>query len=147
MYQFRLQRVLDYRHQRTTSLERELHEMVQRLQQEEASLERCRAEVHAHADCLNRWEGKVILSDDLRMVHRAYCDSLDRIEQQEIVAQQSASNVATKRQELVRAKQEEQALEKLKEKGSRRDAAERATHEQRILDELIISRGYDGLDG
>ena len=140
MYRFRLQRVLDYRRQRAESLEDELHEVQHRLRQEEVFLERLRAEVQVHDSHFDAMQGTTFPSEDLRMMHRAYCNLRARMKQQEIVLQHAATDVTAKQQELLKAQREEQVLSKLKEKESQRYAAERIAYEQRLLDELTIVR-------
>ena len=66
----------------------------------------------------------------------------ERIAQQELHLQELADQIAEKRQELVLAKQDDEALAKLKEHEVERYQLEQARIENRMLDDVYIARAY-----
>jgi flagellar export protein FliJ len=132
--------VLDYRCQQTKNIEYKLHELQNCLQKEEACLKRLRDDTRVYEALLDDMQEATFSSEVLRNIYRVYFYLQDQIGQQEIVLQNTAANVMKQQKDLLKAKQEEKLLRKLKEKKNRQYIAERIMSEQRLLDELTIAR-------
>ena len=142
MAQFRLQRILDYRHRRTEALKREFDEAKQCLKRETALLEQIQTEACLHSERFEATQGTAVLGDELQMAYRAYRHLQQQIAAQEAVTQQAEAVAEARRQTLIKAQQDKRMLEKLKEKEKRRDFSKRAMHEQHRLDELMMTRSH-----
>jgi flagellar export protein FliJ len=139
---FSLQSVLDFRHMRVEVLEVEHGRMLQAQQHATAfldALHNSRSRVlQQMGDCQS---GEV----DLFMIARLH-QNLDMVNehivQQELHLQELAEQIAEKKQELVQAKQDDEALVKLKDKEVERYQSEQVRIENSMLDDVYISRAY-----
>ena len=142
MAQFRLQRILDYRHRRTEVLTREFDEAKQCLDREITRLEQIQTEACLHSAWFEATRGTSVLGEELQMAYRSYRHLQQQIAAQEAVIRQTESAAEARRQTLIKAQQDKRMLEKLKEKEERRDFAKRAVHEQQRLDEIVMTRSH-----
>lgn len=140
MYRFRLQRVLDYRHRRAASLARELHLEQQRLSHEQAQLQALQAEREAFQQQFEATQGNTLLNEELKMLHLAHHGLRQRIEAQEVTLAQVLKALTAQQQVLVKARQEEKTMEKLRVKQEQCYVLEHARREQWLIDEVAITR-------
>jgi flagellar export protein FliJ len=139
---FSLQPVLDYRHMRVEVLEVEHGRMIQAQQHATAFLD---ALQNSRSRVLQQMGESQSGEVDMFMISRLH-QNLDmvneRIAQQELHLQELAEQISEKRQELVQAKQDDEALAKLKNQEVERYQVEQARIENRMLDDVYISRAY-----
>jgi len=139
---FSLQPVLDYRHMRVEVLEVEHGRMLQAQQHATAFLD---ALQNSRSRVLQQMGESQSGEVDMFMISRLH-QNLDmvneRIAQQELHLQELAEQISEKRQALVQAKQDDEALEKLKNQEVERYQVEQARIENRMLDDVYISRAY-----
>jgi flagellar FliJ protein len=140
MYRFRLQRLLDYRHRRAERLAEELHLAQQRWRHEQAQLEALLAERQALQQRFEATQGNTLLNEELKLLHLAHHSLRQRIEAQEAVLAQMNAALAAKQQALVRARQEEKTMEKLRAKQEQRHVLEHSKREQGLIDDVAITR-------
>lgn len=140
MYRFRLQRILDYRHRRTESLAWALHLEQQRWHDDKAQLHALHAEKQAQQQQLDATQGRTVLNEELKMLHFAHRGLEQRIEEQEAVLARLTAILVAKQQALIKARQDEKMIEKLRAKQERRYVLESTRREQRQIDEVAITR-------
>jgi flagellar export protein FliJ len=139
---FSLQSVLDVRQRRVEALEVELGRLLQEQQKGEMLLER-----------LREWQQRLFTEIEAQQVgdldlfaieqlHRELAGVQERIEQAMAALEIWKQKVAAKRQELVQARQDLEVMESLREKEFLRHREELARIENRLLDDLYISRAY-----
>jgi flagellar export protein FliJ len=139
---FSLQPVLDYRHNRVEILEVELGRLLQTQKRGQTILE-----------ALQDSRGRIItqLKDgqqgeiDLFLVSRlrsSLNNINERITQQETYLVELNYQVQEKRQEVISAKQDDEALQTLKDHEIERYQAEQAQKENRLQDDIYISRAF-----
>ncbi len=139
---FSLQPVLDYRHNRVEVLEVELGRLLQTQKRGQTILE-----------ALKDSRGRIItqLKDgqqgeiDLFLVSRlrsSLNNVNERITQQETYLVELNFQVQEKRQEVISAKQDDEALQTLKDREIERYMAEQAQKENRLQDDIYISRAF-----
>lgn len=139
---FSLQPVLDYRHNRVEVLEIELGRLLQ-------TQKRCQTVLEALHDS----RGRIInqLKDgqqgdiDLFLISRlrsSLNNVNERIIQQEAYLVELEYQVQEKRKEVISAKQDDEALQTLKDREIERYMAEQAQKENRLQDDIYISRAF-----
>lgn len=143
MYQFRLHRVLEYRQMLEERVEREFHAVQKILQQEKALLERLQKE---YQESLEKWTAlpltRKILGAELKLRYRYQLLLAQKIEAQKAVVAKQAEMVNAKQQDLLKARQEKKAIEKLQEKDKQRYLKEQAKQEQLFFDEFALKGGH-----
>lgn len=144
---FSLQPVLDYRETRVEILEIELGRLIQSQQRGKTFLEALQSSRNRLLEELGKQQlGEVDLfllsrlRTNLQMVNQ-------RIAEQEARLAQLAQQIAAKQTEIVYAKQDAEALNKLKEHELERYREEEAQRENRLQDDLYISRAYRQSNG
>ena len=140
MERFRLQRVLDYRRQREEACEHALRQVQILHQQEEARLAALQAEAQAQAEHLEASRSAALSSTELQLWQRYHQVLAQEIAAQQEVVAQAAHVVAEHRQRLLVARQETKVIEKLRDKARQRTLLELTRREQRLLDELALTR-------
>jgi flagellar export protein FliJ len=140
MYRFRLQRILDYRCRRTESLAWALHLEQQQWHHEKAQLEALQAEKQAQQQQLEATQGSTLLNGELKMLHLAHRGLEQRIEVQDAALARVTETLAAKQQALIKARQDEKMMEKLRAKQERRYVLEYTRREQQLVDEVAIMR-------
>jgi flagellar export protein FliJ len=140
MYRFRLQRVLDYRHRRTESRAWDLHLEQQQWHHEKAQLEALQTEKQAQQQQLDATQGRTLLNEELKMLRLGHRDLEQRIEVQAAALARLTVTLAAKQQALIKARQDEKMMEKLRAKQERRYVVEYTRREQRLVDEVAITR-------
>ncbi|MBN1536741.1 MAG: flagellar export protein FliJ [Anaerolineales bacterium] len=139
---FSLQPVLDYRHNRVEILEVELSRLLQTQQRGLTILE-----------ALHDSRGRIItqLKDgqqgdiDLFLISRlrsSLNNINERITKQETYLIELDYQVQEKRNEVISAKQDDEALQTLKEREIERYMTEQAKKENRLQDDIYISRAF-----
>lgn len=139
---FSLQPVLDYRHNRVEVLEVELGRLLQTQKRGQTILE-----------ALHDSRGRIInqLKDgqqgdiDLFLVSRlrsSLNNINERITQQETYLVELNYQVQEKRNEVISAKQDDEALQTLKDREVQRYKAEQVQKENRLQDDIYISRAF-----
>ncbi|NMC11361.1 MAG: flagellar export protein FliJ [Chloroflexi bacterium] len=139
---FSLQPVLDYRHNRVEVLEIELGRLLQTQKRGQTVLE-----------ALHDSRGRIInqLKDgqqgdiDLFLISRlrsSLNNVNERIIQQEAYLVELEYQVQEKRKEVISAKQDDEALQTLKDREIERYMAEQAQKENRLQDDIYISRAF-----
>jgi flagellar export protein FliJ len=139
---FSLQSVLDYRHNRVELLEVELGRLMRDQQRSQTILDALHDSQARLLDRLGQTQqGEIdlFLVDRLRSSLKGV---VERIIQQKLRLQELASQVSAKRQEVVEARQAEEALSILKEKELERFQADQAQQENRQQDDIYIARAY-----
>lgn len=139
---FSLQPVLDYRETRVEILEIELGRLVQSQQRGKTFLEALQSSRKRLLEEMGKQQvGDVdlfVLSrlrSNLQMVNQ-------RIAEQEARLAELAQQIAEKQEEIVVAKQDAEALVKLKEHEIERYRKEEARRENRLQDDIYISRAF-----
>jgi flagellar export protein FliJ len=139
---FSLQSVLDYRHNRVEVLEIELGKALQAHQRALTFLEALvDSQARLYAQMCECQQGEIDLfmicrlQSSLKMVN-------ERIEKQQAQVQKLSEVVEARRLELIAAKQDEEALETLREKERERYQAEQAQQESRMQDDIYIARAH-----
>lgn len=140
MYRFRLQRVLDYRRQREDNCEHTLRQVQLLHQQEEKRLEALQTEAQAQEEHLENVQGATLTPAELQSWQRYHQMLAQWIAVQQGVVAQAAQAVAEQRQQLLVARQETKAIEKLRDKAQQRYLLELSGREQQLLDELALTR-------
>ncbi len=139
---FTLQSVLDFRHSRVEALEIELGNAIQAHQRGLTFLDALvDSQARIYSQMTECQQGEI----DLFLIYRMQASLKmvnDRIEKQAALVDELAAQVELKRIELVTARQEEEALEKLWEKERERYQAEQAQIESRTQDDIYIARAY-----
>ena len=139
---FSLQPVLDYRHNRVEVLEVELGRLLQTQKRGQTILE-----------ALQDSRGRIIsqLKDgqqgdiDLFLISRlrsSLNNINERITQQETYLIELNYQVQEKRTEVISAKQDDEALQTLKDRETQRYMVEQAKKENRLQDDIYISRAF-----
>ena len=140
MDRFRLQRVLDYRRQREENCAHTLHQVQLLLQQEETRLETLQIEARAQEEHLENVRGAALTPAELQSWQRYHQVLAQWIAVQQDVVAQAAQVVLEQRQQLLVARQETKAIEKLRDKAKQRYLRELTSREQQLLDELALTR-------
>jgi flagellar export protein FliJ len=140
MYRFRLQRLLDHRRRRTESLAGALHLEQQQWHHEKVQLEALQAEQQAQQQQLDAIQGSTLLNEELKMLYLAHRALEQRIEVQEAALARVTATLAAKQQALIKARQDEKMMEKLRAKQERRYVLECTRREQQLVDEVAITR-------
>lgn len=139
---FSLQSVLDYRHHRVEILEVELGRVLQAQKRCQTILETLQA---SHGRLLEqlghhqRGDIDLIMIAQLRSNIKAV---KERIVQQRARLLELSEQVRAKREETITAKQDKEALAKLKEKEEERYREEQAQRELRLQDDIYIARAF-----
>jgi len=139
---FSLQPVLDYRHNRVEVLEVELGRLLQTQQRGLTILE---ALQDSRGRIINQLKDGQQGDIDLFMVSRlrsSLNNINERITQQETYLIELNYQVQEKRNEVISAKQDDEALQTLKDREIERYMAEQAQKENRLQDDIYISRAY-----
>lgn len=139
---FSLQSVLDYRHNRVELLEVELGRLMLDQQRSQTILDALHDSRARLLDRLGQTQQGEI---DLFLVARLQSSLnsvAERIVQQMIHLQEITGQVSAKRQEVVEARQAEEALSILKEKELERFLADQAQQENSQQDDIYIARAY-----
>ncbi|RCK71980.1 MAG: hypothetical protein ANABAC_2234 [Anaerolineae bacterium] len=144
---FSLQPVLDYRETRVEILEIELGRLVQSQQHGKTFLEALQSSRNRLLEEMGRQQvGDVDLfmlsrlRSNLQMVNQ-------RIAEQEARLAELARQIAEKQEEIVLAKQDAEALNKLKEHELERYRREEAQRENRLQDDIYIARAFRKSNG
>jgi flagellar export protein FliJ len=139
---FSLQSVLDYRHNRVEALEIELGNALQAHQRALTFLEALvDSQARLYTQMCECQQGEIDLfmicrlQSSLKMVN-------ERIEKQQEQVNKLAEVVEARRLELIAAKQDEEALETLREKERERYQAEQVQQENRMQDDIYITRAH-----
>jgi len=136
LFQFSLQRILDYRRQVRERIENEMEVLFARINAERLSLESCRREMESWADSLRDKEsGQTLDLNEIRLIYR-YIEALEqRIVEHLHTIQQLNRELEGKRNEYLAASQAEKIMEKLKEKEWTTFAESLNKQERTLLDE------------
>jgi len=137
---FRLHRVLDYRRQREENCAHTLYQVQLLLQQEETRLETLQTEARAQEEHLENVRGAALTPAELQSWQRYHQVLAQWIAVQQDVVAQAAQVVIEQRQQLLVARQETKAIEKLHDKAEQRYLRELTIREQQLLDELALTR-------
>ncbi len=144
---FSLQPVLDYRETRVEILEIELGRLVQSQQRGKTFLEALQSSRSRLLDEM----GKQQVGDmDLFMLSRLRSNLQmvnQRIAEQEARLAELAQQIAEKQEQIVIAKQDAEALNKLKEHELERFRKEESQRENRLQDDIYISRAFRQSNG
>jgi flagellar export protein FliJ len=144
MFRFRLERVLAYRRLQVERLEQELLQSVNRLRQEEATLEGLRTSCRQQQEALAASEGQRLSGETLQMWHRHYGALETQVQMQQAVVVEAAQALTVKQQEVIAARQKKKMLENLADTARQRYTMQMAQHEQQRLDEIAITRLHHG---
>ena len=140
MYRFRLQRVLDYRRQCEENCEHTLRRVQLLHQQEKTRLEALQTEARGQEEHLEHIQGAALAPTELQSWQRYHQVLAQWIAVQQDVVAQAAQVVIEQRQQLLVARQETKAIEKLHDKAKQRYLRELTSREQQLLDELALTR-------
>ncbi|MGE3540099.1 MAG: flagellar export protein FliJ [Candidatus Tectimicrobiota bacterium] len=140
MYQFRLQRVLEYRRRCEEDRQQALRQAQLLHNNELARLEELRLAAQAQAEALHDTPGTGFSSDEWRAWQRHYARLAQEVEGQQEVVTRTTERVVAQRQQLLVARQETKVIEKLDEQARQRYRAELAQRDNQLLDELALTR-------
>ncbi|MEN6298624.1 MAG: flagellar export protein FliJ [Anaerolineaceae bacterium] len=143
---FSLQPVLDYRHNRVEVLEVELGRLLQTQKLGQTILE---ALQDSRGRIINQLKDRQQGEIDLFLVSRlrsSLNNVNERIIQQEAYLVELDYQVQEKRNEVISAKQDDEALQTLKDREIERYQAEQAQKENRLQDDIYISRAFRQLN-
>ncbi len=139
---FSLQPVLDYRHSRVETIELELSQLHQMRQRGEAFLGALQTtQARLSGQLVQCQEGEI----DLFMVSQLRSNLKllgQRIVQQQARLLELTVQIKEKQGEVISARQEEEALSKLKSKEVERYEHEQSQQEKRSQDDLYIARAF-----
>ena len=139
---FRLQSVLDYRHNRVEALEIELSQLLNLREQQIAHLEDLKRTKNALLhDLYQAQEGELDMIR-LTQVQATLRQLENRVRQQQRVLLKLESIVAKKKSEVTEAKQDEEVLQTLKDKNEARIRAEVNLRENRLQDDIYIAQAH-----
>lgn len=144
---FSLQPVLDYRETRVEILEIELGRLLQAQQRGKTFLEALQSSRDRLLEELGRRQTGDI---DLFLLSRLRSNLQTvnyRIEEQEMRLNELAGQIAAKQEEIVTAKQDAEALVKLKNHEIERYQKEEQQRENRLQDDIYISQAYRRMNG
>jgi flagellar export protein FliJ len=144
MFRFRLERVLAYRRLQMETLEQELLQSVNALQQEETVLEGLHTSCRQQQEALAASEGQRFSGETLQMWHRHYRALEARVQLQQAVVVEVTQALAVKQQEVIAARQKKKMLEKLADIARQRHSMQMARYEQQSLDEIATTRLHHG---
>jgi flagellar export protein FliJ len=139
---FTLQPVLDYRHNRVEILEVELGQLLQEQQRNQTYLEvlhESRRRLYEKLGDSQQGDIDLFLISRLRSSLKSVGE---RILQQQAHLSELSNQVLAKRKEMITAKQDEEALETLKNKEIERYQSEQAQQENRLQDDIYIAQAY-----
>lgn len=139
---FSLQSVLDYRHMRVESLEIELSELLTAQKQGEAMLEELKLQMSRLFEELQEKQIGEIDLFTVAVLRANIKTTQDRINQVLDALVLLGQKIEAKRQELIVAKQDEEALVILKNKEAERFIAEQKRIDDRMQDEIYIAQAY-----
>jgi len=139
---FTLQPVLDYRHRRVEALEIELSRILRDKKRAEEKLQSLFTRQYEILE-----EIRIVQNGDLDMqrIRQLYngLKSLQRmIDDQKLVLADIMIKVEEKRQQIVKARQDEETLEILKEKEEQRVLLEENRKENALRDDIYIAQAY-----
>jgi flagellar FliJ protein len=140
VWQFRLQRVLDYRRRHEEEREHSLRQVQLLHQQEAVRLDALQTEAQAQEEHLEKAQGTILTPAELQSWQRYHQVLSQRIAAQQDVVVQAAQIVEEQRQQLLVARQETKVIEKLRDKAQQRALLEHTRREQQLLDELALIR-------
>jgi flagellar protein FliJ len=142
MFKFSLQRVLDYRRQMREKMENEIATISANIESEKSTLNSLKKEIESHDKKIGERgkKGEIDLFHICLIIN--YIKNLkNRIVEHDGRLQQLIRSKEQKRSELIKALEQEQVMEKLKEK-EKLKFLEMLGHAERLfLDEIAI-RGY-----
>lgn len=144
---FSLQPVLDYRETRVEILEIELGRLIQSQQRGKTFLEALQS---SRSRLLEEMGKQQVGEVDLFMLSRLRSNLQtvnQRIAEQEARLAQLAQQIAEKQEEIVLAKQDAEALSKLKEHELERYRKEEVQRENRLQDDIYIARAFRQSNG
>jgi flagellar export protein FliJ len=139
---FSLQSVLDYHRNRVEVLEIELSLLVAAQQQAQVELDALQGRLAAEREELRQKQAGLLdlgAIDQLRLNIKGTEAAIVRQEQ---ILADLARQVEAKRTQLIEAKQDEETLNTLREKELERFLAEEARRDNRLQDDIYISRAY-----
>lgn len=143
---FSLQPVLDYRHNRVEVLEVELGRLLKTQKLGQTILE---ALQDSRGRIINQLKDRQQGEIDLFLISRlrsSLNNVNERIIQQEAYLVELDYQVQEKRNEVISAKQDDEALQTLKDREIERYQAEQAQKENRLQDDIYISRAFRQLN-
>ncbi|MCX7841529.1 MAG: flagellar export protein FliJ [Clostridia bacterium] len=136
-FAFKFQSILDLKLQIEESLKNELGKSVQKLEQEKEKLSTIEAERDNQIENFNEKSSKGMLVEKLRD-HNAYISYLkERIERQKENVNLAQNIVDKNREKLIKAMQEREMLDKLKEKKYKEYLKEQLKLENKANDEIV----------
>jgi flagellar FliJ protein len=144
LFQFSLQRILDYRRQVRERIEHEMEVLFARINAERLSLESCRREMESWKDSLRAKEsGQALDLNEIRLIYR-YLEALEQRTVEHLLNIQKLNReLEEKRNEYLAASQAEKIMEKLKEKEWTTLVESLNKQERAFLDEVASrSHGY-----
>ena len=138
---FRLQSVLNYKASVVEALEMEFARLKVVHQQEKETLTGLQQAEKQEVDSLRAEQQQGPIDCDLIQLHQQYLGSLnDHVTEQTARVVLVAEQVETKREELVKTMQDQQMLQKLRERHQLRQAKEMLRRETRAVDEIVTTR-------
>jgi len=138
---FRLQSVLNLKASMVESLEMEFARLRVAHQNEEDILTSLEQALDEQSKALQEKQGGGPIDLDEIQLRQSYVKLLDdHVAQQTVRVEKSLEQLETKRTELVKGMQEEQTLEKLRERHVQRGAKEMLRMEARDIDEIATTR-------
>jgi flagellar export protein FliJ len=144
MARFRLARVLAYRRLQVHTLEQELHQRLQKLQQEETALASLQTLCRQQQEALVASEGHWLAGEALQMWHRHYRTLEAQVQRQHEAVLEATRALAVTQQEVIAARQKKSMLEKMADTVQQRHIMQVARDEQQLLDEIANTRSSYG---
>ena len=139
---FSLQPVLDYRHTRVETLEVELGQLIQEREKALNFLESLRGRRRSHLDDLRKEQSGEINLSTLNQLKANLKATEERILKAQHLLREIDKAVSAKRQETISAKQDEEALNILRNKEVERFQIEQKSSEDRQQDDIYITQAF-----
>ncbi len=139
---FSLQSVLDYRHKLVEMLESELAQLLLAQQKARSFLDvlhEALSEINAQIEASQNGDVDLFMAGQLRSNFKVVSDY---IAQQKTFLQDLAEKIQAKQTEIIKARQDEEALKKLSAREVERYQEEQAMQEKRVQDDIYIARAY-----
>ncbi len=141
MFRFKLQRILDIRRQVRDRIEVELSDLRGLL---DAAREFREQLADRRRQCVEEFRSRLDLNiDEIKIYHRFVDGLAEKIREAEEEVLELEDRVEEKIVELLEAKKNEQAMERLREKEWKRYQTESARKEMAFLDEIAVRRYFD----
>jgi len=139
---FSLQPVLDYRHRRVEALEIELGRMLREKRRAEEKLQSYFNRQYEILEEIRTVQEGSLDMQRIRQLHNGLRNLQKMIDNQKIILAEINQRIDEKRKKIIKARQDEETLEILKEKEEQRILLEENRKENALRDDIYIAQAY-----